>query len=50
MMVGEASRGVNDVAEKNTSIVSLTSSTQTMATENTEYANDLKEIVEKFIL
>lgn len=50
MMVSEASRGVNDVAEKNTSIVSLTGTTQTMAAENTEYANGLKEIVEKFRL
>jgi len=50
MMVNEASHGVNDVAEKNTSIVSLTGTTQTMAAENTEYANGLKEIVEKFTL
>jgi methyl-accepting chemotaxis protein len=50
MMVNEASKGVNDVAEKNTNIVALTSNTQVMAKENTEYANGLKEIVDKFKL
>jgi methyl-accepting chemotaxis protein len=50
MMVNEASKGVNDVAEKNTNIVALTSNTQVMANENTEYANGLREIVDKFKL
>ncbi|HWT73408.1 MAG TPA: methyl-accepting chemotaxis protein [Mobilitalea sp.] len=50
MMISEASTGVNDVAEKNTDIVALTSQTQNMSNENTEYANSLKEIVEKFKL
>lgn len=50
MMMSEATLGVTDVAEKNTSIVALTSNTQSMAAENTEYANSLKEIVEKFKL
>lgn len=50
MMINEASTGVNDVAEKNTDIVALTTHTQDMAKENTEYANGLKEVVEKFKL
>jgi methyl-accepting chemotaxis protein len=50
MMIGEASKGVNDVAEKNTDIVALTTHTQDMARQNTEFADGLKEIVEKFKL
>lgn len=50
MMISEASTGVNDVAEKNTDIVALTSQTQNMSNENTEYADGLKEIVDKFHL
>jgi methyl-accepting chemotaxis protein len=50
LMVSEASKGVNDVAEKNTDIVALTTRTRDMAKENTEYAAGLKEIVEKFKL
>ena len=50
LMVGEASTGVNDVAEKNTDIVALTSKTQDMVSMNHDYANSLKEIVEKFKL
>jgi methyl-accepting chemotaxis protein len=50
MMVSEASKGVNDVAEKNTNIVALTGSTQSMTKENTDYASGLKEIVDKFKL
>ena len=49
-MVGEASIGVNDVAEKNTDIVALTSKTQEMVSMNHDYANSLKEIVDKFKL
>jgi methyl-accepting chemotaxis protein len=50
LMVGEASTGVNDVAEKNTDIVALTSKTQDMVSMNHDYAKSLKEIVEKFKL
>ncbi|MDF2941502.1 MAG: methyl-accepting chemotaxis protein [Herbinix sp.] len=50
LMVNEASEGVNDVAEKNTNIVALTNNTQVMAKENTEFANGLKSIVDKFKL
>jgi len=50
MMISEASTGVNDVAEKNTDIVALTSQTQAMAKENTDFADGLREIVEKFKL
>jgi methyl-accepting chemotaxis protein len=50
MMISEASTGVNDVAEKNTDIVALTSQTQNMAKDNTDFANGLREIVEKFKL
>jgi len=49
-MVGEASTGVNDVAEKNTDIVALTGKTQDMAKKNNDYANSLKRIVDKFKL
>ena len=49
-MVNEASQGVSDVAEKNTDIVTLTSSTQHMAEENTEHAKSLTQIVDKFTL
>jgi len=49
-MINEASSAVNDVAEKNSDIVALTSKTQNMSKENTEFANGLKEIVEKFKL
>ena len=49
-MVNEASKGVSDVAEKNTDIVTLTSSTQHMAEENTEHAKSLTQIVDKFTL
>lgn len=48
LMVDEASKGVNDVAEKNTNIVALTTNTQDMAIKNHEAAKRLKEIVEKF--
>jgi methyl-accepting chemotaxis protein len=50
LMVGEASTGVNDVAEKNTDIVALTSKTQDMVSMNHDYANSLKKIVDKFKL
>lgn len=50
MMIGEASAGVNDVAEKNTNIVALTGQTQDMVKENAEFANGLREIVERFKL
>lgn len=49
-MVSEASAGVNDVAEKNTDIVALTSNTQEMVKRNHDYAASLKEIIEKFKL
>ncbi len=49
-MVSDSSKGVNDVAESNTNIVSLTGNTQSMAKESTQYAVSLKEIVEKFKL
>lgn len=49
-MVNETSKGVNDVADSNTNIVSLTSNTQEMVQKNTEYADGLREIVEKFKL
>jgi methyl-accepting chemotaxis protein len=49
-MVNEASKGINDVAEKNMDIVALTSNTREMAKENADHADGLKEIVEKFIL
>lgn len=50
LMVGEASRGVNDVAEKNSKIVEMSNHTQAMALDNTTHANGLSEIVEKFKL
>jgi methyl-accepting chemotaxis protein len=49
-MVLDASKGVADVAEKNTDIVALTAETQNMVKQNTDYANSLKTIVDKFIL
>jgi len=49
-MINESSKGVNDVAESNTNIVSLTGNTQEMAQENTLDAKSLKEIVDKFKL
>lgn len=50
LMISEASTGVNDVAEKNTDIVALTSQTLDMAKENTDFADGLREIVERFKL
>ncbi len=50
LMISEAASGVTDVAEKNTNIVALTGRTQSMANENTAYANSLREIVERFKL
>lgn len=47
-MVNEASKGVIDVADKNTNIVALTSNTQSMANENTDYASGLSELINKF--
>jgi methyl-accepting chemotaxis protein len=49
-MMSEASRGVSDVAEKNTNIVSLTNDTQAMSKENSDYAEGLQEIANKFTL
>lgn len=49
-MVNDASKGVNDVAEKNTEIVSLTTSTHNMVKQSKDYAENLKEIVDKFKL
>lgn len=50
LMVGEASKGVNDVAVKNSNIVALTNRTQTMAKDNTDHAGGLKSIVNQFRL
>jgi methyl-accepting chemotaxis protein len=50
LMVGEASRGVNDVAEKNSKIVEMSNNTQAMALNNTTHANGLRKIVERFKL
>jgi len=50
VMVTDAATGVNDVAEKNTDIVTLTSKTHNMSDENTELANGLEEIIGKFKL
>ncbi|MDF2543093.1 MAG: methyl-accepting chemotaxis protein [Herbinix sp.] len=49
-MVGDASSGITEVAEKNTDIVSLTTNTQSMVTESINYARGLKELVDKFQL
>ncbi len=50
LMVGDASKGVSDVAEKNSKIVEMTNQTQSMALGNTAHAIGLREIVEKFKL
>jgi methyl-accepting chemotaxis protein len=49
-MIAEASKGVNDVAEKNTDIVTLTSKTHDMSDENKVLANSLREMIGKFKL
>lgn len=47
-MINEASKGVVDVADKNTNIVALTSDTQKMSEENKNLADRLNDFVEKF--
>ncbi|ANX01594.1 chemotaxis protein [Thermoclostridium stercorarium subsp. leptospartum DSM 9219] len=49
-MIAEASKDVNDVAEKNTDIVTLTSKTHDMSDENKVLANSLREMIGKFKL
>lgn len=49
-MINEASKGVIDVAEKNTDIVALTTDTYNMVQQSTDYVTSLKEIVDKFKL
>ena len=49
-MIGQSSKGVEDVAEKNTNIVSLIAKTYDMVKENKNYAAKFQEIVDKFKL
>ncbi len=49
-MMAESAEGVNDVANSNSNIVTLTAKTQVMVQENKAYADGLKAIVEKFRL
>jgi len=47
-MIIDSSKGITDVADKNTDIVSLTVKTYSEVTGNRNYALGLKEIVDKF--
>lgn len=49
-MINQSSKGVEDVAEKNTNIVSLTTKTYNMVRDSKKYAAALQEIVDKFKL
>ncbi|MDF2802193.1 MAG: methyl-accepting chemotaxis protein [Anaerocolumna sp.] len=47
-MISDSSKGIIDVANKNTDIVSLTVKTYSEVTSNRNYAQDLKEVVNNF--
>ena len=47
-MISDSSKGIIDVANKNTDIVSLTVKTYSEVTSNRNYAQDLREIVNNF--